>query len=130
MNINLELISNLLTILIALGFIVLFVYLVFKALFIPVRMNDALIKERDSVKKELEQIQLEKVNEWEQYKNLMEENDKMRKAYFALKEDQEKLKENIAKISQDKENLQTALKVAKKDNAKAAKKEAAKETKS
>lgn len=130
MNINLELISNLLTILIALGFIVLFVYLIFKALFIPVKMNDALIKEKDKVKKELEQIQLEKVNEWEQYKTLMEENDKMRKAYFALKEDQAKLKENMAKLSQDKENLQTALKVAKKDNAKAAKKEAVKEAKS
>lgn len=130
MNINLELISNLLTILIALGFIVLFVYLIFKALFIPVRMNDALLKEKDKVKKELEQIQLEKVNEWEQYKNLMEENDKMRKAYFALKEDQAKLKENMAKLSQDKENLQTALKVAKKDKAKAVKKEAVKEAKS
>ena len=130
MNINLELISNLLTILIALGFIVLFVYLIFKALFIPVKMNDALIKEKDKVKKELEQIQLEKVNEWEQYKQLMEENDKMRKAYFALKEDQAKLKENMAKLSQDKENLQTALSVAKKSNAKATKKEAVKETKS
>ena len=130
MNINLELISNLLTILIALGFIVLFVYLIFKALFIPVKMNDALIKEKDKVKKELEQIQLEKVNEWEQYKQLMEENDKMRKAYFALKEDQAKLKENMAKLSQDKENLQTALSVAKKSNAKATKKEAVKEAKS
>lgn len=130
MTLNLELLSNLLMIAIFLGFIVLFVYLTFKALIIPVKMNDALIKEKEKVKKELEQIQLEKVNEWEQYKNLMEENDKMRKAYFALKEDQAKLKENMAKLSQDKENLQTALSVAKKSNAKAAKKEAVKEAKS
>ncbi len=72
---------------------------------LPIRKKDDIINERDDAKQELIQIQAQKGVEWDRYKELQDEYDKTRKAYFSLKEDQDKLKEDVAKLKTDKDNL-------------------------
>ncbi len=72
---------------------------------IPIRKKDSILKERDDARQDLQQIQAQKGVEWESYKDLKDEMDKTRKAYFSLKEDKESLQEDVAKLQTDKDNL-------------------------
>lgn len=98
--------------LINLGFVALIVviivviwFLIWTAIFIPIRKKDEYLKERDKAKTELLEIQAAKSIEWDKYKELENENDKLRKSYFQIKEDKEKLLEDKAKLEVDKTNL-------------------------
>ena len=98
--------------LIRLGFIAIVVvicvfiwFMFWTAVFIPIKKKDEYIKERDKAKLELLEIQASKGVEWDKYKQLEGENDRLRKAYFQTKEDKEKLQEDIAKLQVDKTNL-------------------------
>lgn len=71
----------------------------------PIKMKDDILKERDEAKKEITQIQAAKGVEWDQYKSLTEEVDKLRKAYFKTKDDHDSLKEDIAKLQIQKDKL-------------------------
>jgi len=80
----------------------------------PIRMKDAILKERDEARKELTQIQAAKGVEWDKYKEVQLEAEKMRKAYFQTKDDLDKLKSDLAKEQIKKESLATKIKELKK----------------
>ena len=80
----------------------------------PIRMKDAILKERDEARKELTQIQAAKGVEWDKYKEVQLEAEKMRKAYFQTKDDLDKLKSDLAKEQINKESLATKIKELKK----------------
>lgn len=80
----------------------------------PIRMKDAILKERDEARKELTQIQAAKGVEWDKYKEVQLEAEKMRKAYFQTKDDLDKLKSELAKEQINKESLATKIKELKK----------------
>lgn len=80
----------------------------------PIRMKDDILKERDEARKDLVKIQAAKGVEWDQYKNLKDEQDKLRKAYFQTKQDLDNLKEEYAKQLVQKEKLITLNKELKK----------------
>lgn len=71
----------------------------------PIRMKDDILKERDEARKDLVQIQAAKGVEWDEYKNLKDEQDKLRKAYFQTKQDLDNLKEEYAKQLVQKDKL-------------------------
>jgi|SRR5690625_350919 len=71
----------------------------------PIRMKDDILKERDEARKDLVEIQAAKGVEWDEYKNLKEEQDKLRKAYFQTKQDLDNLKEEYAKQLVQKDKL-------------------------
>jgi|LSQX01.3.fsa_nt_gb flagellar biosynthesis/type III secretory pathway M-ring protein FliF/YscJ len=80
-------------------------FIIWTAIFIPIKKKDDLLKEREEARTDLLEIQAAKSIEWDKYKELQEETDKMRKAYFQAKEAKEKLQEEKAKLEVDKENL-------------------------
>lgn len=83
-----------------------FIWFIFwNIVLLPIRKKDEIKSERDEARQELKTIQAQKGVEWESYKDLKDEFDKMRKSYFSLKEDTQKLKEEKAKLQSDKDNL-------------------------
>lgn len=96
--------------LIILGIVIL-IYLIWaviwRALFLPIKQKDELLKEREAAKEDLLQIQAAKAVEWDKYKELQEETDKLRKAHFSEKERNEKLREDNAKLQVHNDNLKT-----------------------
>ena len=83
---------------------------------LPIRKKDDIIKERDEAKIELQQIQAQKAIEWDKYKEIVDELDKLRKSYFSQKESNEKLKEENAKLQADKDKIVSYNKELKKQN--------------
>src|SRR5690554_4881995 len=96
-----NLLNTLLTMLIILGIVIVIFMIwavVWRAIFLPIRQKDELLKEREEAREDLLEIQAAKAVEWDKYKELQEENDKLRKSYFSEKERTEKLKEDNAKL--------------------------------
>lgn len=117
--------------LINLGFIALIIviiiiiwFLIWTAIFIPIRKKDDFIKARDAAQIELLEIQSAKAVEWDKYKELESDNDRLRKAYFQTKDEKEKLQEDIAKLQVDKTNLINFNKELKKSKEESSSKEA------
>lgn len=71
----------------------------------PIRMKDAILKERDEARKELLEIQAAKGVEWDQYKKLEEDIDRLRKSYYQTKANLDNVKEELAKETVIKEKL-------------------------
>lgn len=80
-------------------------FIIWTAIWIPIRKKDAHLKELDAARIELVEIQAAKASEWDKYKDVSEEADRMRKTNFQTKADNEKLKEEIAKLKVDRDNL-------------------------
>lgn len=80
-------------------------FVVWRSIETPIKMKDDILKEREEAKKDLLQIQAAKSVEWDKYKQLEEENDKLRKAYFKNKDDLDKVKEELASVTIEKEKL-------------------------
>lgn len=123
-------INNLLQFLLMLSIILAIMFLMYliwwmfwNIILLPIRKKDAIIKERDDAKIELQQIQAQKAIEWDKYKELVDELDKLRKSYFSQKETNDKLKEENAKLGVDKENLKASIQVMKKQSKENDKKE-------
>lgn len=102
---QIQLIMTFLTILLIVGIIYLIWALIWRALYHPIKLKDELLKEREDARKELLEIQAAKAVEWDKYKDLEDENNKLRKSYFQAKADLDSLKENVAKLQVDKDNL-------------------------
>ena len=100
-----NMIFNFLGILIIVIIIAAIWFAIWTALRYPVTMKESILKERDDAQRELLEIQAAKSIEWDKYKELEDERDKLRKAYFAEKEQVEKLKEQRTKLAVEKENL-------------------------
>lgn len=105
---NDKLLVTLINMLITLGItVVLFGiwFVIWSIIRLPIKMKDAIIKEREEASKELVQIQAAKGVEWDNYKKIQEESDKLRKAYFQIKTDHDNLKETLTKEEINKEKL-------------------------
>lgn len=103
-----SLLSTLLNLLIVLGIVAVIFgiwFIIWSMIRYPIRMKDDILKERDEASKELVKIQAAKGVEWDRYKALTEDLDKIRKAYFQTKEDLDKAKEEVAKETLAKEKL-------------------------
>lgn len=100
-----SLILNLLGVLLIVAIIAAIWFVFWTAIKYPINMKDAILKERDDARLELLEIQAAKGVEWDKYKELEEENDKLRKAYFSTKEKVESLNSEVAKLKVDKDNL-------------------------
>lgn len=100
-----SLILNLLGVLLIVAIIAAIWFVFWTAIKYPINMKDAILKERDDARLELLEIQAAKGVEWDKYKELEEENDKLRKAYFSTKEKVESLNGEVAKLKVDKDNL-------------------------
>lgn len=85
-------------------------YIIWQAIFMPIRKKDTLEKELESKRMELQQIQAQKGIEWDQYKKLIDELDKLKKAHLDLKNKNNELSEKNAKLQVDKENIQAVNK--------------------
>lgn len=100
--------------------IVIIIYLiwaiVWRALYLPIQKKDELLKEREEARNDLLEIQAAKSIEWDKYKELQDEIDKLRKIHFKDKEATEKLKEEVAKLQVDKEKILAYNKKLKEDN--------------
>ena len=97
------------------GGILLIYFLVWTAIWHPIKKKDDHEKKLSEERKELQEIQVAKGVEWDKYKEQQNEIDRLRKSYFHLKETAEKEKEQIAKLKVDKDNLINHLKELKKD---------------
>lgn len=97
------------------GGILLIYFLVWTAIWHPIKKKDDHEKKLKEERKELQEIQVAKGVEWDKYKEQQNEIDRLRKSYFQLKENAEKEKEQIAKLKVDKDNLVSHLKELKKD---------------
>lgn len=114
---NDKLLITLFNMLILLGIVVILFgvwFVIWSAIRYPIRLKDDILKEREEQQKELLKIQAAKGVEWDEYKNLKDEIDKLRKAYFQTKLDFDKLKEDHAKELIQKEKLITLNKELKK----------------
>ncbi len=114
---NEQLLNTLINTVIVLGIVVVIFgiwFVIWSIIRHPIRMKDAIIKERDEARKELTQIQAAKGVEWDKYKEVQLEAEKMRKAYFQTKDDLDKLKSELAKEQINKESLATKIKELKK----------------
>lgn len=100
-----SLILNLLGVLLIVAIIAAIWFVFWTAIKYPINMKDAILKKRDDARLELLEIQAAKGVEWDKYKELEEENDKLRKAYFSTKEKVESLNSEVAKLKVDKDNL-------------------------
>lgn len=80
-------------------------YIVWQAIFLPIKKKDELQKDLDSQRLELQQIQAQKGIEWESYRKLTDEIEKLRMAHLELKNKNDELKEKNAKLMIDKENI-------------------------
>ena len=98
-------IFNLLGVLIIIVIIALIWFVIWTAIRYPIKMKDDILKERETARKDLLEIQAAKSVEWDKYKELQAEVDKLRKAYFAEKETVDKLTEEKIKLTIDKENI-------------------------
>lgn len=76
----------------------------------PIRMKDTILKEREEARKDLQQIQAAKSVEWDKFKELEDELDRTRKAYFSLKDKQEQTRAEIAKATEEKQKLLASIK--------------------
>lgn len=108
-------IMAILTVLIVVALIYIIWMIIWRALYMPVKMKDDILKERDAAKNELLKIQAAKSVEWDKYKELQEENDKLRKVYFSEKERNDKLRDENAKLTNDKDKILAAHKQLKKE---------------
>jgi len=114
---NEQLLNTLINTVIVLGIVVVIFgiwFVIWSIIRHPIRMKDAILKERDEARKELTQIQAAKGVEWDKYKEVQLEAEKMRKAYFQTKDDLDKLKSDLAKEQINKESLATKIKELKK----------------
>lgn len=114
---NEQLLNTLINTVIVLGIVVVIFgiwFVIWSIIRHPIRMKDAILKERDEARKELTQIQAAKGVEWDKYKEVQLEAEKMRKAYFQTKDDLDKLKSELAKEQINKESLATQIKELKK----------------
>ncbi len=98
------------------GGILLIYFLVWTAIWHPIKKKDDHEKKLSEERKELQEIQVAKGVEWDKYKEQQNEIDRLRKSYFQLKETAEKEKEQIAKLKVDKENILSHLNELKKQN--------------
>ncbi|VEU83148.1 hypothetical protein [Acholeplasma hippikon] len=112
---NTDLIYSFIQILIIVVILVSCYALFWWGLFIPIRKKQALDRELDDKRKELEQIQIQKGVEWESYKDLQNQFEAMRKEYFANKNKLEEIKEENAKLEADKIKLKDTLAALKKE---------------
>lgn len=92
--------------------------IIWRALYLPVKMKDEHIKEKEAAKNDLLEIQAAKAIEWDKYKELQDELDTMRKAHFKEKEANAKLREERASLLEEKERLVNYNKKMKENNKK------------
>lgn len=104
--------ENLLNILFNLLFILGIVIVIFGIWFVvwsmiryPIKMKDAILRERDEARKELTEIQAAKGVEWDQYKKLFDDSDRLRKAFYQTQQDLTNIREELAKEQLQKEKL-------------------------
>lgn len=97
------------------GGILLIYFLVWTAIWYPIKRKDEHEKKINEERKELQEIQVAKGVEWDKYKEQQNEIDRLRKSYFQLKDTASKEKEKLAQLKVDKDNLQTHIKQLKKD---------------
>lgn len=74
--------------------------LVWRALYYPIQKKDEIEKEREQKRKELLEIQAAISVEWDKYKEVEDERDRLRKAYFNEQERTAKLREQNAKAEE------------------------------
>lgn len=98
------------------GGILLIYFLVWTAIWHPIKKKDDHEKKLKEERKELQEIQVAKGVEWDKYKEQQNELDRLRKSYFQLKDTAAKEKEQIAKLKVDKENILSHLNELKKQN--------------
>ena len=115
MNLNLDLIGTFITILIIIAIIAVIIFIIWTALLYPVSKKNDIIKEQKKEEKELEQIKINKGMEWNKYKDLVDETDRIRKALFAEKERKEKLLIENQKLKEHNNNLKVVNKKSKKN---------------
>lgn len=96
--------------------ILLIYFLVWTAIWHPIKKKDDHEKKLKEERKELQEIQVAKGVEWDKYKEQQNELDRLRKSYFQLKDTTAKEKEQIAKLKVDKENILSHLNELKKQN--------------
>ncbi|MDY0210196.1 MAG: hypothetical protein RBQ91_02150 [Acholeplasma sp.] len=80
-------------------------YIFWAMVFLPINKRNATIKELEEQTQELQKIQAQKGVEWDKYKEIVDEIEKVRKSYLTLKSQHDKLLESSAKLELDKEKL-------------------------
>ena len=113
---QIKLLTTLGVIIVALIMIFIIVFIIWRIIEIPIRSRDKIFEERDQARNELQQIQAAKGVEWDKYKELENERDKIRNAYIKEKETHEKLKDDVAKLKVHNDNLSAVNKELKKEH--------------
>lgn len=113
MKLNTNLIGTFLTFLIIAVILAAIVFVFWTAVFIPMQKRDDLKKAREEEQKELDQIKIQKGVEWNRYRDLENELDKLRKSHFSEKERTAKLRIDNDKLKTHNENLQNKMKALK-----------------
>lgn len=93
----------------------LIVFVFWTIVLIPVKEKKKLDQEVVNQKSELEQIQIQKGVEWDSYKELTDETNKLRLAYIKLKKEYDSKVEEAAKKETSIDNLKAANKELKKN---------------
>ncbi|MDY0278126.1 MAG: hypothetical protein RBQ97_08575 [Acholeplasma sp.] len=85
-------------------------FLFWTLVFIPIKKKDKVEKQREQAYNELREIQAEKSIEWDKYKQLTEEVEKLRDSYVGLQKKYNSKQEEVAKLEVSVENLKAANK--------------------
>jgi len=115
MKIDVQLLFDMLIVLGVVIVIGLIVFVFWTIVLIPVKEKKKLDQEVVNQKSELEQIQIQKGVEWDSYKELTDETNKLRLAYIKLKKEYDSKVEEAAKKETSIDNLKAANKELKKN---------------
>ena len=115
MKIDVQLLFDMLIVLGVAIVIGLIVFVFWTIVLIPVKEKKKLDQEVVDQKSELEQIQIQKGVEWDSYKELVDETNKLRLAYIKLKKEYDSKVEEAAKKESSIDNLKAANKELKKN---------------
>ena len=110
MKIDVQLLFDMLIVLGVVIVIGLIVFVFWTIVLIPVKEKKKLDQEVVNQKSELEQIQIQKGVEWDSYKELTDETNKLRLAYIKLKKEYDSKVEEAAKKETSIDNLKAANK--------------------
>lgn len=89
-------------------------FIFWTAIRVPIKMRDDIFRDREEATKDLEKIRAENMEQWSKFREMTDEIERLRNAYYAEKSKLEKITEEKIKLETDKDNLIRTTKELKK----------------
>ena len=89
-------------------------FIFWTAIRVPIKMRDDIYRDRELATKDLEKIRAENVEQWSKFREMTDEIERLRNAYYAEKSKLEKITEEKIKLETHNDNLIRTTKELKK----------------